>query len=752
MFSTSQRQAVIRLIDKKDKDKCFIKNWRPISLLNVDMKIISKAFSSRLKKILPSIISSEQTAYVNKRYIMEGGRFISDIIEMCNIENVKGFIVSMDIEKAFDSLDHSFLLRVLNKIGFGQNFINWVKIILCNQEACVLNSGTTTNYFKLESGARQGDPISPYLFIIVLEILFISIKSNSSIKGIDICDNIFLYTAYADDSTFFLQNLESILELINCFNIFSRYSGLQPNFSKCEFSGIGSLKGVKKAVCGLTCKDLLNDSMKILGINFSYNKRIQMELNFLDTVKQIKRVLSVWNMRSLSLEGRILIFKTLAISKIVYLAMVIDVPNSIVDELKKIQKKFIWKGKAPKIKHSTICRDYCNGGLKNVDISSKIISIQCSWLSKLFDNNFQQWKIVPLYLISKTFGKKFKFHPSLDFEINILKHFPIYYQNIFLLWMKKFSGFSESPSCILSQYIWHNKYIKINNLPIYFNSFSEKNINFVCQFFHSDGKVKTWNEFKHEFNLNEKLFFKWVQITHAIPRSWNQIIKGNQLGWNCKFLDHHLIKSNTIVCIEKLKANTLYLMLIAKLNETPTSQTYFVNKFNDPNLDWKFIYILPRRITLDCYARAFQYKILHNALFLNKKLFIFGKTNTAFCSFCNLFDETIVHLFCECGKTKALWNELKISFASNFQLHDLSPQAAYFGFLQSDNTNTLQNNLLLIFKLHIYKSRKQGYLNLANLMIDIRKVYQTEKTLVNLNRINEKAHNSKWSKIECKLV
>ena len=171
------------------------------------MKIISKAFSSRLKKILPSIISSEQTAYVNKRYIMEGGRFISDIIEMCNIENVKGFIVSMDIEKAFDSLDHSFLLRVLNKIGFGQNFINWVKIILCNQEACVLNSGTTTNYFKLESGARQGDPISPYLFIIVLEILFISIKSNSSIKGIDICDNIFLYTAYADDSTFFCRIL-----------------------------------------------------------------------------------------------------------------------------------------------------------------------------------------------------------------------------------------------------------------------------------------------------------------------------------------------------------------------------------------------------------------------------------------------------------------------------------------------------------------------------------------------------------------
>ena len=121
--SISQRQAVIKLLEKKDRDKRFIKNWRPISLLNVDRKILSKALAAKLKPVLPSIISSNQTAYVAKRCISESGRLISDIIEICEKENIPAYLVTMDLEKAFDSLDHDFLICVLKKIGFGDNFI-----------------------------------------------------------------------------------------------------------------------------------------------------------------------------------------------------------------------------------------------------------------------------------------------------------------------------------------------------------------------------------------------------------------------------------------------------------------------------------------------------------------------------------------------------------------------------------------------------------------------------------------------------
>ena len=250
-----------------------MKNWRSISLINVDLKIISKASASRLKAVLSSIISSEQTAYIKKRSIGESKILISDILSVTNNLKIKGYLVTMDIEKAFESLDHSFLISAFKKFGFGENFIDWIKILLYKKESCVLNGGFTTKYFNLEKGARQGDPISAYLFILASEILFSLIKNDSSIKGIKVFDYVILYTAYADDSTFFLKDLASVKKLLDIF-YYSKYSRLKPNFSKCEIAGIGSLKGVEVAVCGIKCVNLKVNTIKIHTIISSTWKQI----------------------------------------------------------------------------------------------------------------------------------------------------------------------------------------------------------------------------------------------------------------------------------------------------------------------------------------------------------------------------------------------------------------------------------------------------------------------------------------------
>ena len=106
-LSTSKRQAVIKLIEKKGKDKKLIKNWRPISLLNLDTKLISKVLAERLKKVLPYLISKNQTAYVKGRFISEGGRLISDILEISDNLKIKGFLMTLDIEEAFDLVNYS---------------------------------------------------------------------------------------------------------------------------------------------------------------------------------------------------------------------------------------------------------------------------------------------------------------------------------------------------------------------------------------------------------------------------------------------------------------------------------------------------------------------------------------------------------------------------------------------------------------------------------------------------------------------
>ena len=145
-LSNSQRQAVIKLIEKKERDKRFIKNWRPISLLSVDYKIIAKALATRLKETQPKRIYFQQTAYVKNRLIGEGGRLISDILEMIESLNLKGYIVTINIEKVFDSLSHSFLLACLL---YGNDFIKWVEMLLECQESCIVNGGNAAKYFKL---------------------------------------------------------------------------------------------------------------------------------------------------------------------------------------------------------------------------------------------------------------------------------------------------------------------------------------------------------------------------------------------------------------------------------------------------------------------------------------------------------------------------------------------------------------------------------------------------------------------------
>ena len=149
-------------------------------------------------------------------------------------------------------------------------------------------------------------------------------------------------TAYAEDTTFFLKDKESVKKVMNVFDTFSIYSGLKPNKSKCKIAGIGVLKGVSMELCGMECIDLTKNSVKILSFHFSYNKKIENEENFIKLGKKIEDILKVWRIRNLTVQRKITIFKTLAIPKIIHLALVTDVPQVIIDQLNKIQNDFIW--------------------------------------------------------------------------------------------------------------------------------------------------------------------------------------------------------------------------------------------------------------------------------------------------------------------------------------------------------------------------------------------------------------------------
>ena len=134
-LSTCQKQAIINLIEKKDGDKRLIKNWRPISLLNVDMKLISKALASRLKSVISFIVNENQVPYVSNRFISESGRLISDVLEITDSLDIEGILMTAHINKAFNPINHSVLMCLLKKFGFGKDFRKLMQMLMKNPES-----------------------------------------------------------------------------------------------------------------------------------------------------------------------------------------------------------------------------------------------------------------------------------------------------------------------------------------------------------------------------------------------------------------------------------------------------------------------------------------------------------------------------------------------------------------------------------------------------------------------------------------
>ena len=153
--------------------------------------------------------------------------------------------------------------------------------------------------------------------------------------------------------------------------------------------------------------------------------------------------------------------------------------------------------------------------------------------------------------------------------------------------------------------------------------------------------------------------------------------------------------------------------------------------------------MLPRLATYNTYMRYLQYKLLNNILFLNKKLHIFGIKSSPLCSFCNLCDETPLHIFYECDSIKCLWSDLVHYFQNSLVLPILTPQTAIFWFLGSTNSDLI-NHIVLIFKLYVYRSREKQFIHINNLIAEIKSAKAIEKEIATSNSKKTIAFKNKW--------
>ena len=340
----SLRVGVITLIEKKGEDRLDIANWRPITLLNVDYKLLTKTLGHRLKTVLPSLIHKDQNGFIPGGSIFFSSHTLRDILFYCKKENLDLILLALDYAKAFDSLDFKFITKTFEHFGFGQNFQNWIKTIFNGGKSCVANNGYVSENFDILRSTRQGDPISPLIFILCLEILFITIRADENIKGIKILDNEIKLTAYADDASYFLRDKTSAQNLLQKIELFSKISGLEVNRTKSEcliLSFEVDLGENRGQFLGIP----IVENLKILGHFFGKSQLVCNYQNFYIKLEKIKKNLSIWKQRNLTLLGKNLLINALSSSLFIYNAQ-IELPPA--DFVKLVEKLHISLGRSAK--------------------------------------------------------------------------------------------------------------------------------------------------------------------------------------------------------------------------------------------------------------------------------------------------------------------------------------------------------------------------------------------------------------------
>lgn len=378
---------------------------------------------------MPSIISPNQTGYVKGRNIRDSIRLIQDIIRYLEFKQKTGILITIDFQKAFDSLDWSLLTKTLHYFNFGDNLIRWVKLFYNDICSCVINNGETTKYFDVSRGVRQGDPLSPYLFTLGVEILSIALTNSRKINGINVKDKEFKFTQYADDLTLLLSDTKSVLEAKELLYSFGKCSGLQINNTKTDGIGLGAWKNRLNVNCDFNLKQ---GPIKVLGIYISNNPDECIMLNFESKIDALMRQLHWWKARDLTLYGRVLIVKTLAIPKFQYLASLVNFPTHITNKINSLIYEFVWKGQTDKVKRDIFQQEEKLGGFKLTNFVDIVKANSAIWIKKYFDDHDRHWKNTFEYFCGKA---NLNIFLSSKFDTKELPtKFPKYYTDAIMYW------------------------------------------------------------------------------------------------------------------------------------------------------------------------------------------------------------------------------------------------------------------------------------------------------------------------------
>ena len=662
-LSPSMTRGMIKIIYKKKGDKEELQNFRPISLLNCDYKILAKVMANRLKRVLPRIIQTNQAYAVLGRDISDTVNSIRDKIWYIDREGKKGFLINTDLEKAFDRVEHDFLFEVLRKYDFGDKFVQCLRGLYSDAKSCVKCNGFLTDFIYLTRSIRQGCPLSALLYTLVAEPLGLAINADSGIKGIpldgfkDFSKETKIYQ-YADDTTLILKDEASIWRAMEVLERYCKGSGARMNRGKTEFLNIGKDNALSRT---LPFKEV-RENIKILGVRVGMDERQNAKLMWEETIGKTKKRLTFWRRRNLTLKGKILVLNSLFLSKIWYVLGSVSLPLPVLKTFKEMVTAFIWDGKPSKIAYETLIGRVEEGGLGLLDPLLRLKALRIKVVKHFMGEGHKEWKGTFEYFLNK----KFEMGSSvlwMKIKENMTVGIPDFYREVLRAWgdfREEIDFKPEGRDEILNQPLFLNP--NLNRGNFYVKRWFDAGFRTIRDLFYEiKPGLLPFQAFMDEIErvegeIDEGTVKKELEkIKQTIPEEWWEKMKGGKGGGEGE--GAKVMMKDTGIPFNVCALKQLYNIFRDKAFIKPRANAYWGKMFMNIKEEeiWGNI-----RSALKCpLLENFDYLLAHNCIFNEMRLFKIGFAADELCKVCKTEKEGLKHMFFKCKELECFTEKLK---------------------------------------------------------------------------------------------
>jgi hypothetical protein len=559
----------------------------------------------------------------------------------------------------------------------------------------IKNNGWISEEVLLKRGIKQGCPLSALLFILVAEVLSLSIKQSREYKGLGIRNSCIKILQYADDTIVFPNSDNDVTEVINILNKFAKVAGTKLNIEKTEGLRLGKFKHENITNTKIKWN---NKCIRCLGIYVGLDKAMCEKKNWLDKITEMQKLLDTWRKRKLTLFGKVQVIKTLALSKLVFSATNTYTPDHIYKSINDIIFSYLWT-KGDRIKRNVVIGPVKHGGLSMPDIELFFKSLKATWVHKLFTNQDATWSTVamkcldnigPFHWILKTNFIKVKQFP-------IISKIPVFYQQVLLSYnLSKPLPKLQNGREIQDQSIWGNTNLTVYNKKskmhecMYYKSWIKQDILFVKDLPLSHGNIDTTSIMARLKGENQIIMQLYTMINVLRPYK----------NTFCNMQGIEKETSNTSIMHSKSK--DIYIELLQKKVEI-AKFTIIKNCIKSDITTDKIESIFMTKVVkiYENKIAEFNYKILHGILVCGNLVSKWDSDIDKNCDICNQ-KETIEHMIWLCSIARFIWN--LISNALDLLINDADI------IIGVKNCNEL-NEVLSIIAYTIYKYRLQSWEN-----------------------------------------